>query len=361
MLGTMDGQLSDASAAERQQLTRDQCYLIPYGVVGVLSDLLSLYIAVCLAMSRRPLYPKRKIRYPTPCHYVGAFILILYWSLWKENITQCLDYWQLFLINCGNAIMGLLILVSTWVMFAAHNQEATPGSRVPEPPDESEGLLNTHNAAEGPRPDVSTNMSPDAVTSPPETATSLPETAGNHSIHTSVSKLVSAIWKDSGVQVGEEAVPGHEHDHSVTASDAEAQRLVNPQERKLAPLAYLPWVALGGCILCSLIGVVALAVEANANGSRACAYFTGFFTLVFLEIAFLFCLTFRSSTPAKDRHSIRLFLLILCGAVTIVYSDLILGVTLGSITGVPFPDVPADELSRYWVYFAALKVHLFAF
>lgn len=350
----MDGQLSDAAAAERQQLTRDQCYLIPYGFIGVLSDLLSLYIAVCLAMSRRPLFPKRKIRYTTPCHYVGAFILILYWSLWKENITQCLDYWQLFLINCGNAVMGLLILVSSWVMFAAHNQEATPESRVPENPDESEGLLDSHDAAEGPRPDVAPHMSPDAVTS-------LPEPADDHSLHTSVSKLVSAIWKDSNTQVAEVVVPGHGHHDSATTSDAEAQRSLDPQGRKLARLAYLPWVAVGGCILCSLVGVVALAVEANANGSRACAYFTGFFTLVFLEITFLFCLTFRSSTPAKDRYSVRLFLLILCGAVTIVYSDLILGVTLGSIAGVPFPDVPADELSRYWVYFAALKVHLFAF
>lgn len=327
----MDSQAHE-SGTPHPRLTMDQCYLVPYGVIGVLSDLLSLYIAVCLAMSRRPLYPKRKIRHQTACHAAGVFVLISYWSVWKENIVGCLPYWQLILITYGNATMGLLILIITWVMFTASNQkDAVLDATEPEASVESEALLVDHDTAEGPPSTGETDVCPDAVT-----PTSQP--ASGRNIHRSVSNLVSAIWKESSVQAAEEIVPGHENEHQNMgiAVDAEAQKPVDSQAKALARFGYFAGGMLGSSVICSLVGSVALAVESIEAGSNGAAYLSGFFTLVFLEIIFLFCVTFLPSTPVKDRYAVRVFLIILCGAVTIVYSDFILGIILGSIAGVPF-------------------------
>ena len=90
-------------------------------------------------------------------------------------------------------------------------------------------------------------------------------------------------------------------------------------------------------------------------------YIFHFFGLIFLAIIVAFSATFWSSSVKKEgRVSMRLGLGMLSWVVAAGFSDVMLGYALGSLGGVPFPDVPGDELARYWWYFGALKVHLFA-
>ncbi|KAB5585680.1 hypothetical protein GE09DRAFT_1234213 [Coniochaeta sp. 2T2.1] len=335
--------------------TMDQCYMTPYGLIGVLSDVLSLYIAVCIAMSRTPLYPKRRIRHRKACHCLAVFVLASYWSLWRENVVQCLHYWQLLLISYGNGTTGIALGMFVWTMFFADYQGDTPAAR--QISGETTPLLD----------DRGTTACAVTTDAPGEPAGTIQDSATKYTLHVEMSRLLSAVRKQTRNQALNQATeqPVDEPDREATetaADDTEAQTLVEAREKSQARVNLVMWVLLGCCVVCALVGTIALAVEDIRNGSTGVAFISGFFTLVLLGMAALFLLTFRPTiTPVDDRYYVRAFLLILSAGATIVYSDLVLGYTLGSVAGVPHPRVAPEELTRYWFYFAALKIHMFAF
>ena len=86
------------------------CYAIPYGIIGFLSDLVSIYMIVCLATSRAPLYPKRLIKH--------AGTVGICWPCWVLipalangiNIHRCSKngMWPLAMIAAGKIVLGPL-------------------------------------------------------------------------------------------------------------------------------------------------------------------------------------------------------------------------------------------------------------
>ncbi|KAB5583437.1 hypothetical protein GE09DRAFT_302047 [Coniochaeta sp. 2T2.1] len=342
------------SGPQPPAFTMDQCYMTPYGLIGILSDALSLYIAICIAMSRTPLYPKRKIRHRKACHCLAVFVLASYWSLWRENVVQCLHYWQLLLISYGNGTIGIAFGMFVWAMFFADYQGDAPlESTARQISGETTPLLD----------DRGTPACAVTTDAPGEPTGTMKESVTKDNLHLTMSRLLSAMRRQARTQATEQPVddPGREATETA-ADDTEAQTTVEAREKSQARVNLAMWVLLGCCVICALVGTIALAVEDVQKGSTGVAFVSGFFTLVLLGIAVLFLLTFRPTiTPVEDRYYVWVFLLILGAAATIVYSDLVLGYALGSVAGVPHPRVPPEELTRYWFYFAALKIHLFAF
>jgi len=81
------------------------------------------------------------------------------------------------------------------------------------------------------------------------------------------------------------------------------------------------------------------------NGSTGSAYIAGFFSFVFIKVAFCSpCLV--AELASKRPVSCANFLLVLCAGMTAVYPDVRLGVALGSVAGVCPPNVPPEELVR---------------
>ena len=89
-----------------------ECYDAPYGAVGLISDLISVYMVVCLLAGRAPLYPKRSFR---PANTGNWGVLCMFWMVVPFiinliNAGRCLGAgrWPLVLIAVGKALLGLI-------------------------------------------------------------------------------------------------------------------------------------------------------------------------------------------------------------------------------------------------------------
>jgi hypothetical protein len=89
-----------------------KCYDAPYGAVGLISDLISIYMIVCLLVGRTPLYPKRSFR-PGNTDFFG--LLCFFWItvpfvINLVNAIRCLGAgrWPLGLIAVGKSVLGLI-------------------------------------------------------------------------------------------------------------------------------------------------------------------------------------------------------------------------------------------------------------
>jgi hypothetical protein len=103
-----------------------KCYDAPYGAVGLISDLISIYMVVCLLAGRTPLYPKRSFR-PANIDFFG--LLCFFWItvpfvINLVNAIRCLGAgrWPLGLIAVGKTVLGLIwgsLIWGTFVLAAA--------------------------------------------------------------------------------------------------------------------------------------------------------------------------------------------------------------------------------------------------
>ena len=84
------------------------CYSAPYGLIGFFSDIVSCYMIACLAMSRTPLYPKRRIKNYRMMGIIGAGWILLPTIVNFGNIVNCArsGMWPLILVAVGK-ILGI--------------------------------------------------------------------------------------------------------------------------------------------------------------------------------------------------------------------------------------------------------------
>jgi hypothetical protein len=98
-----------------------KCYNAPYGAVGLISDLISIYMIVCLLAGRTPLYPKRSLRPPTNDSFgvLCFFWITVPFVINLVNAIRCLaaGRWPLSLIAVGKTGLGLIWGGLIWGIF----------------------------------------------------------------------------------------------------------------------------------------------------------------------------------------------------------------------------------------------------
>lgn len=323
----------------------DQCYLIPYGVVGILHDLLTLYLGVCLALSRTPLYPTRKLRYRSAVGFTGWCMVVNYFMLYKENVEKCIHYWQLDLTTFGTVGFGLVFMMGVWGVFASSDEQSASDLPSDATLDGGQPLLSEDN---GIASQEQTNVvSQETVESGAPEVSLTPKPT--------ISIIMSRLWKrpDGG------ATPSNRM--SGNTLDPEAQQSPAPPPNPGPVGVFLLWSAVLGLLVSLVVGAVSLAIDAVFHGSTGVAFVSGVFALPVVILISGFCFTFRRSVKEDDKLAARALLIICLWGFAIIYIDLVLGFTLGSVVGVPFPDIDGDELSRYWVYFTITKIPFLLF
>lgn len=101
------------------------CYNLPYGIIGLISHLLTYYTIICLCYGRRPFWPLGRVE-KTWLNLVLPFVgtaLCIWTSI--TTIIKCKNTWQLLLIGVWKLSMSLLNgLTALHVAIMVYNAQA---------------------------------------------------------------------------------------------------------------------------------------------------------------------------------------------------------------------------------------------
>jgi hypothetical protein len=326
-----------------------ECYLIPYGAIGFVSDILGLYMALCLIFARAPLLPTRKIRHMRVAKYLiftcNFFVVMLNY----HNIGQCYIYWQLLLINIGDAVIAILAGLAFYYAAAAWSAEGEAKARG-EDGTEREPVLE---GLQGRVPDPERGMG--AAT---ETA------AGSGVGYGSVGSITSLPGINPQPNVGTAEIGSLNTGTVEVPRDIATELTPKPKKNDDEVAGTICLAIMGVLVGLILTGSIGLAWAAIAQGKESaqsiCIAFGILGVLIGLGILCSFLCDCRRAGLEGTIYARQMFGALFC-LLILFFSDWILGSALDSVSGVPVADIPWDDLSRYWVYLGAIKLPMLAF
>jgi len=99
-----------------------RCYALPYGVIGLISHLLTYYTIALLSVGRSPIAPWRKLSSPRIDLCLGILGLLGGSSVTIFTMIRCQQRWQFILIAAWKAALSITLgFLSVHVAFLAHS------------------------------------------------------------------------------------------------------------------------------------------------------------------------------------------------------------------------------------------------
>ena len=307
----------EASASFSNQSKRSiadnplQCYSLPYGALGFVGHIITLYTFICLWGRRRPSNPWRQLgNHPRWVRFIGIITLVVTLTFAIFAIAQCSD-------KNGSLVLNGLLNASVSLLLGCTACVVAPCISEPDPSSPSSG-----------------------DTPPPESQTS--DIESNSISEKLVSSVVSSVWPT-------EKSPIQSPD-GVESQTTSQQPKTQPANRFTVWIAlYLPF-SIGG-----LVGSATL-VNRNWDSHSVQLVTVAAVSVVVCCALFMIAAAFFANDPSKKRPQVSVAILA-CFVMGVMpfspfYSDWVLGAIAGDFAGLPITKSAAYFIV-YWGYFVA--------
>lgn len=112
--------LAARASAPAIPLPETMCYKLPFGFAGLINNIVTLYMVVCIICHRRPLFPWERLRFDSLATCLcGAWGLLLLFA-YSSNFGGCLRSGNaaLIMITVGKIVVGLCLISNYMIALA---------------------------------------------------------------------------------------------------------------------------------------------------------------------------------------------------------------------------------------------------